>query len=425
MPKKIVSQVSRDEYGSRSINRGGSGARIDAILATASRLFNSRGIGAVSLNEIAGQVGLTRAAIYYYVVDRDDLLFRCYSQTCDADAEILARAARQGRGLSQIQAYLRMSFDSGRQLTTAITDTSLLSQQSRATIQAAQTRNYNVILAMVRAGTADCSIRSCDEIIVAHALAGIVAYRPIASLSRDPDDPSDHIFDPDIVVDVITNGVASDRQSEPQCPVDISEFSRFNTVRIDQESRNTFRIEQILMTASRLFNQRGIHGVTVDEIADALGATRGAFYHYVKDKKHLVQLCAIRALELYDSFFDVAETRGRNGQEASSIVGHLNVQAQASGLCPLTPWIGIEMLTPAQRRKQLQGNRRSVERTIRLAEKGIADGTRRPLDLQSVAWLRPGAYFWIPQWLETLQGYTPRRLADEIMLLFHRGLGAP
>jgi AcrR family transcriptional regulator len=35
-------------------------------------------------------------------------------------------------------------------------------------------------------------------------------------------------------------------------------------------------MEQIALTASRLFNRQGIDGTSLDEISEALGATKGA-----------------------------------------------------------------------------------------------------------------------------------------------------
>ena len=50
----------------------------EALLAGAATLFNARGIAGTSLADVAEAVGLTRAAVYYYVNDRAELVFQCY-----------------------------------------------------------------------------------------------------------------------------------------------------------------------------------------------------------------------------------------------------------------------------------------------------------------------------------------------------------
>src|SRR5579864_8087533 len=52
--------------------------RRDALLEAAAAEFNARGISRASISRIAAAKGLTRAAVYYYVRDRDDLVFQAY-----------------------------------------------------------------------------------------------------------------------------------------------------------------------------------------------------------------------------------------------------------------------------------------------------------------------------------------------------------
>ena len=49
-------------------------ARRHALLEAAAAEFNARGVSRASISRIAKAKGLTRAAVYYYVRDRDDLV---------------------------------------------------------------------------------------------------------------------------------------------------------------------------------------------------------------------------------------------------------------------------------------------------------------------------------------------------------------
>lgn len=60
---------------------GLSDAKREKILATASRLFNRKGIDSTSLEEIAGELGATPRAVYHHVGDKAQLVAESYSRT--------------------------------------------------------------------------------------------------------------------------------------------------------------------------------------------------------------------------------------------------------------------------------------------------------------------------------------------------------
>src|ERR1700761_1575451 len=54
-------------------------SRLDEVLSCAAAMFSSRGYAAASLEDIAAQLGMTRAALYYYATSKEDLLYKCYN----------------------------------------------------------------------------------------------------------------------------------------------------------------------------------------------------------------------------------------------------------------------------------------------------------------------------------------------------------
>src|ERR1700733_5992836 len=83
-------------------------ARHAALLDAAAQEFNGHGIAGASIGRIANAMGLTRAAVYYYVKDRDDLAAQCYRRSCEIMAADLDAAANAGRdGLACVLAYIR------------------------------------------------------------------------------------------------------------------------------------------------------------------------------------------------------------------------------------------------------------------------------------------------------------------------------
>src|SRR5580692_8384715 len=85
------------------------------LLEAAAQEFNARGIAGASIARIARAMGLTRAAVYYYVKDRDALASLCYAQSCAvmrADLEIALK--QRAKGLDKLLVFLRFSLDAKR-----------------------------------------------------------------------------------------------------------------------------------------------------------------------------------------------------------------------------------------------------------------------------------------------------------------------
>lgn len=64
-------------------------------------------------------------------------------------------------------------------------------------------------------------------------------------------------------------------------PHEASEHAKVKRARITQKA-----IEAI---ASELFPQKGFGATSLDEIAEALGLTKGAFYYHVKNKEEILR----------------------------------------------------------------------------------------------------------------------------------------
>ncbi|MES1159103.1 MAG: TetR family transcriptional regulator, partial [Terricaulis silvestris] len=90
-------------------------SRRDLVLTEAASAFHQRGIAGTSVNDIAAKLELTRAALYYYVDDRDDLVFQTYLRSCELTADDLEAAYENGRnGLARLLGYVSQALDADR-----------------------------------------------------------------------------------------------------------------------------------------------------------------------------------------------------------------------------------------------------------------------------------------------------------------------
>ena len=85
-----------------------------ALLQEAARLINARGIAAVSLEEVASSLGISKAAVYYYFTGKQELVFECYALSFGVWEAALDEAGRRGRtGLEKVEIFVRTYLEDG------------------------------------------------------------------------------------------------------------------------------------------------------------------------------------------------------------------------------------------------------------------------------------------------------------------------
>ena len=169
----------------RAVEKGGATiarrSKRDAVLEEAARRLNASGVSLASLSEVAQALGLTRAALYYYVEDRDDLVFQCYRRSCEVMARDLDAAARSaGAGLERLRIFVELSLDQGRPEPAVLSEVASLPSPQRETIEGLHHGNVALLIDLIEAGQADGSIRACHPLVIAQAIVGMISWIPLA-----------------------------------------------------------------------------------------------------------------------------------------------------------------------------------------------------------------------------------------------------
>ncbi|MGD9865648.1 MAG: TetR/AcrR family transcriptional regulator, partial [Pseudodonghicola sp.] len=75
-----------------------------AIIREAARIFSRRGCHGATLDDVAVRLGVTKAALYRYVRNKNDLLFACHEEAMEIADRALTEGERLGKtGLEKIQ----------------------------------------------------------------------------------------------------------------------------------------------------------------------------------------------------------------------------------------------------------------------------------------------------------------------------------
>lgn len=401
-------------------------SRRDLLLDEAARQLNARGISQTALIDLAAALGLSRAAVYYYADDRQDLVFQSYRRACEALARDLAAAARTpGSGLDRIAAFISHSLDPDRVEEAVLSEVAYLEDEQRATIEALAGGVLAQLKGLIEDGQHEGEIRACDSGIVAQALLGMVSWVPLAPRWVGADTAL-RARSAAAAIDLVRRGVAA--RADPARPLPRLDVAALRPARgslFSREESAAMKTEELLRTASRLFNRKGIDATSLDEIGAAVGATKSVVYHYLTDKPDLVAQCYRRAFALGEKVLDaMAAVEGDGFARAVAGFGllvEINARAEFS---PLAPLAGIDALHDRARKEIIALARRSEERFPAAVEAGVADGSIRPIDLTGSAVALAGTFGWIPKWFDGEDEAMAGRIADEFQRLYAFGLAA-
>ncbi len=154
----------------------------DRMLRAAAQCFNQKGFSGTSLKDVADVLRLTDAALYYYVRNKEELVYLCYVRAADVGREAMESARAEGwDGLDTVLHYLRYHIELmiGERGPIAIMSEipSLKPSHRRQVLELSRRHSMN-FEAIIEAGNADGSIAPCDVRMTGNAIMGSINWIP-------------------------------------------------------------------------------------------------------------------------------------------------------------------------------------------------------------------------------------------------------
>ena len=138
-------------------------AKRRAVILSAASAFRRRGYHNTSMVDIAKTLGLTKAALYYYVRNKEEILFESHLMAYESMEAILKRPQIGEDGLECLENVFRefvsLLTQSGVSL---LTDVDSLSGKGREQILARRGKIERRVIKLVKAGQKDGSIQRGD-----------------------------------------------------------------------------------------------------------------------------------------------------------------------------------------------------------------------------------------------------------------------
>jgi AcrR family transcriptional regulator len=189
--------------------------------------------------------------------------------------------------------------------------------------------------------------------------------------------------------------------------------------RTDQRERKR---QAVLHTAARLFNERGFHATSLDDIAQRLHVSKPTLYYYVKSKDDILLECVRTALAMMKTGIDaVRESGGRALDQLQACMRiYTGIVMEDFGTCVIR--IGEDPLPPPLR-QELRRLKAGIDHEFRrLIDEGIAEGSIAPCDPKLAAFMLAGALSWVGRWYRPGGPMTPDQIADQGIALLLGGV---
>jgi len=169
------------------------------------------------------------------------------------------------------------------------------------------------------------------------------------------------------------------------------------------------RRDQLTREAARLFAERGFHGTSMGDLAEALGVQKGSLYSLTGSKQQLLLDTMREGARVFHAALDEVPERAPAAERVQrALRGHLRVVSEQLDVATVftREWRYLE---DADREEILAERRRYEERWRVLFEEGLeSGGLRTDLDAGAAALLVLSAANWAYTWL------TPDRETDEL-----------
>jgi AcrR family transcriptional regulator len=189
-----------------------------------------------------------------------------------------------------------------------------------------------------------------------------------------------------------------------------------------REAQREAKRDAVLSTAAQLFNERGFHATSLDDIAARLNVSKPTLYYYVKNKNDIVIECVRRGLQM---MLDAIEDSRSSGASAiDQLMTCMSIYARIVtldfGMCVIRL---NDSDLPAASRKEVRRLKAGIDNEFRrLVTLGVADGSLAPCDPKMVAFLIAGALGWIGQWYRPGGEYSPEQIAQQFIATLRDGV---
>lgn len=168
----------------------------------------------------------------------------------------------------------------------------------------------------------------------------------------------------------------------------------------ERELQREAKRNAVLSTAAEMFNERGFHATSLDDIAARLHVTKPTLYYYVENKDEILLECVRKGLRMTLEGIEASRAAGGHAidQLRACMLAYGHVVTQPFGMCLIR--VGDQEV-PQESRAELRRQKSLIDQAFRrLVAAGVEEGSLRPCDPKLTAFTMAGGLSWIGRWYQ-------------------------
>lgn len=346
----------------------------ERIVDAASVLIARHGVRGLTFVDVAQEVDLNTTSITYYFKRKELLAAATFERALVCLDEHVETAGREGTPQDRVAAFLSLSLDHLSRIrkgearpVSGLSDMRAMDEPVRSELFA----RFMAVFRKVRAffGDLDDPRTKSLNIARAHVLVENVFWLP-AWLPRysaaDFERVNLRLFE------LFERGLAPDGA--------VWMPDRLHLPEERQDDPSEAGLETFLRAATRLMNERGYRGASVERIASEINVTKGSFYHHLDGKDALVLECFQRSYNRVSQVQHLANAAGGSHWHrlSSTVATLLDIQFEDS--FPLLRTTALQVLPAELRSRVVDRSNRMARRFAGMMIDGITEGSIRPID---------------------------------------------
>jgi len=347
----------------------------DAIVAAATEILNHRGVRGMTLALVAERVGLITTSVTYYFKKKDELAAACFMSGIARLTALIEAARREPtvsarvRRLLELYIALRARIAAGEAPPISVfSDIRALSAEHFHPTATAYAEMFRAVRRLLRApggptlGRGQATARAQ---ILLEQIHWLETWLPRYD-AHDYDRVCERMHD------ILACGLAIDGAVWSPAPIALAAPAAAPAA---SNSGDAF-----LLAATRLINQRGYHGASVELISASLNVTKGSFYHHHSAKDDVVLACFERSFDAVRRAQLAARALGGDAWLKLTSAAAALVEFQFSSAGPLLRSSALSALPETIRGEMIEQSGRLSDRFAAMISDGVSEGSLRPVD---------------------------------------------
>ena len=184
------------------------------------------------------------------------------------------------------------------------------------------------------------------------------------------------------------------------------------------------RKQTIIDTAAELFHKKGYSSTSLDDVAKALGISKPALYHYVKNKNELLTIIYTQTFEnIFMDTYEISNMDLLPDEKLRRIIRHHITNIIMKDLYMFSVFFSEENRLPKRDFNKIREEKRRYTGIIeKILEEGMSQGLFVKTDPRLQAYAIIGMGNWIYKWYKVGETrFSPEQISDYFIQLLEGG----